>query len=935
MAGLALLGFLVWIVGVGFSEEETSMTALYMVLYLLLLPLLISCGCAFVFSVARDTELTQWGKQGIYIALLVIHAVVLHYSSQASMFECFPFLVGQCTLSTLSMSTLTKTQIAQIAPTWTRISRTNTVAMLYFCLALVPLPSLSWQVLLPWLGIGLGSLVNSSQIGGLDFIPRPSDVPAPAVNPLWKGGAEPQTVATGTRLGNEQRYAAIVRASSRSSLSGALCGFLVVLPFLAYLSTRLGNFFEWFYPQGLAVWTGAHNISPAIPTVAVGPGTSLKIYPQMLVFYLSLYCLAGVALLAQRWPRLQAWLQRRLRIDLPSSLAWFVDRSPAHSMPGAWALPNTPTVVVSCGQLLVLALFLAFIISTFYYVLVLWYFRPRAWFSPHFENERWGRALGQTCVAVLGLVVLPVSRNSIWTTTLGVPWEAMLVFHRFAARVFLLLALAHMLAFWLLFASLGVLPSALFSSPNTYQAFDFTITPMSSVMLFVVFPAMGLLTREGVRRRLFAVFYVAHHYAATVLLLASLWHANFGWYYIVPGLLFWAFDNVARFHKACRGAKLSRARILCSRPSSSLSSSSGQGQGKGQGLTQDVVLELSFLVSAGVLGCAQGERQREEALQAEMGQYVFLSVREVGEAHSLPAQLHPFSLCSSPLDPCSSVCVRAMCPSSGSTAGFTQQLALLLANRADQARAKRRREREADASFCPEAGGRSEGREEGEEEEEGCLRREGVVELGPELLEGLTLVVDGPYGVPFCARDAPSLLLIAGGVGITPLHSVLRTLLLLEGRGEGQGRGRGRAVRLVWGVRNPLLLSAFSDTWDEVQALESLAPAPAPATRFSLGFHCSQKGYARQLVSLQAQAQALGEEEGGARASIGATAGGRAHPAYLRPEPGRVDLAAELSRLVGVPGALCVVSGPPCMVQECQKLAVALGVQCRGESFVL
>ena len=40
---------------------------------------------------------------------------------------------------------------------------------------------------------------------------------------------------------------------------------------------------------------------------------------------------------------------------------------------------------------------------------------------------------------------------------------------------------------------------------------------------------MGLLTRPWVRRHLFEWFYFAHHYLALVLLLATLWHANFGW----------------------------------------------------------------------------------------------------------------------------------------------------------------------------------------------------------------------------------------------------------------------------------------------------------------------------------------------------------------------------------------------------------------------
>ena len=43
--------------------------------------------------------------------------------------------------------------------------------------------------------------------------------------------------------------------------------------------------------------------------------------------------------------------------------------------------------------------------------------------------ENWARTLGQMANCLLGLLVLPVSRNSFFVTVFGVPWEAAIYWH--------------------------------------------------------------------------------------------------------------------------------------------------------------------------------------------------------------------------------------------------------------------------------------------------------------------------------------------------------------------------------------------------------------------------------------------------------------------------------------------------------------------------
>jgi FAD-binding domain/Ferric reductase NAD binding domain len=109
----------------------------------------------------------------------------------------------------------------------------------------------------------------------------------------------------------------------------------------------------------------------------------------------------------------------------------------------------------------------------------------------------------------------------------------------------------------------------------------------------------------------------------------------------------------------------------------------------------------------------------------------------------------------------------------------------------------------------------------------------------PQSLSSLLVNIDGPYGLSVVheLHKYSHVLLIGGGIGVTPLHSCLRHLLLMklcslnptyegteEGRGSGIGSGRGQegslsfpfpaleSVKLLWSVRSVEEASLFADT---------------------------------------------------------------------------------------------------------------------------
>ena len=63
--------------------------------------------------------------------------------------------------------------------------------------------------------------------------------------------------------------------------------------------------------------------------------------------------------------------------------------------------------------------------------------------------ERLARALGQVGACVMGLLVLPVARNSLLAPALGMSWDKALAAHNFLGFLFLALGLGHQAAWWL------------------------------------------------------------------------------------------------------------------------------------------------------------------------------------------------------------------------------------------------------------------------------------------------------------------------------------------------------------------------------------------------------------------------------------------------------------------------------------------------------
>uniref|UniRef100_A0A7S3XXM9 FAD-binding FR-type domain-containing protein n=1 Tax=Heterosigma akashiwo TaxID=2829 RepID=A0A7S3XXM9_HETAK len=535
----------------------------------------------------------------------------------------------------------------------------------------------------------------------------------------------------------------------------------------------------------------------------------LKLYPDILAFYLFLYTVVVAGWLSQVFPKV-------------------VGRFFAHRP--KWARG----VCVGEG---VLVLLFAGLLA----------FQGTYWYYDHcFDRdcskeapEKLARTMGQLANCVAGLLTLPASRNNIFSETFNVSWEYTMKFHRWLGNLILAITVFHVL-FWIQAEGLGVLS---LPAPS-YHSDDFTV-PLASITTFFAFIFLGLGTREVVRRTKFEIFYYSHHFAL-VFFVMMLWHALSSWYYILGGLSLYLLDRALRFTRG-----LSRVSV------------------EGVAVYGADITEIKYTVSGG----GRGPWGKDGRVAHTMGQYMFVNVPAVAAG-----EWHPYTLSSAPSDGVSSHHIKAMGPGS-----FGARLA-------------------AWAAALP----------------------------WDQPLPEVVVNVDGPYGTPLDYGRYEAVVLLAGGIGVTPAVSVFRELYL-RAKAPGGARGGPRRVRLVWAARGAAEQArAFADTFRRVA--EDSLDGTFGFEVFDTALKAGQKGYG-------AVGARSGDEEGGAAAGQK----GKGKEGYAVPvRPGRPQLAEDvfgeggLGQAACTPGsALVFACGPAALVDAADRMALEKGIDFHKETFLL
>ncbi len=402
----------------------------------------------------------------------------------------------------------------------------------------------------------------------------------------------------------------------------------------------------------------------------------------------------------------------------------------------------------------------------------------------------------------MGLMLFPVSKNSILTSCFGVAWEQVIFVHVWMGQALLLVIFAHMISWWTVYGEQDTLPGDIMQVPMFFPmnahdpsvdfyepcAYDdkkcfqdyqkaqdnqpngdnYTVQ-LATLTYWCTLVCTGVFAQNWVRRANYELFYYLHH-VYLALFVVTLLHASSAWYYLTGGLALWFFDRCLRALKRSRAWTVARLEPVpgdCD--TTALQLAPGERLGD-DWLTRPLCRNII-----------------DDSFRFSCGQYLYLNIPCLA-----PSEWHPFTISSAPSDG-KVTCHIKMAPAGRGT--FTGKL-LSLAEAAEE-------ERRLGASGMTALDNKN---------------NENVrlgLTLGGLGGAGVAVNVDGPYGEWLDSGTFDSLLLVAGGIGVTPIHSIFRELKFQMARGRCR---HVRKVHLVWTVQRRSFIAPFAATIYDAQA---------------------------------------------------------------------------------------------------------------------
>mmetsp|Transcript_15362 Transcript_15362/g.19251 ORF Transcript_15362/g.19251 Transcript_15362/m.19251 type:complete len:798 (-) Transcript_15362:498-2891(-) len=372
-------------------------------------------------------------------------------------------------------------------------------------------------------------------------------------------------------------------ASKANDVICLLLTFVIFFPFVIFLDLSLPDLWKSFTVyniQSYAAASYADSVAGKVWDYEISESLVLKLYPDILAFFLFIYIVAIAGLITQASKTVQQFMHAR-----PSFLRG-----------------------MCIGELSLILLFAGLMYGEFYYWNYNHLYEGKAASS---DIEQTARTWGQLANCVTGLLLLPISRNNIWSITFGVSWEAMVKFHRWLGRIMLVIVILHV-SFWVNAEGWSIL-----SLPfSTYHSDNFTI-PMSVISTVFLILFIGVGTLDWIRRNHFEIFYYSHFVFMGVFIV-MLWHATCAWQYILGGLSLWMLDRAIRFKRGLASTHCTSINVYGD------------------------VTEISYVIESGGKGPFAGPKTR---MQHRMGQYCFVNIPAI----SLN-EWHPYTISSAPSD---------------------------------------------------------------------------------------------------------------------------------------------------------------------------------------------------------------------------------------------------------------------------------------------
>jgi predicted ferric reductase len=221
---------------------------------------------------------------------------------------------------------------------------------------------------------------------------------------------------------------------------------------------------------------------------------------------------------------------------------------------------------------------------------------------------------------ILGTLVLPISKSSVWTQLFGISYNSMLVWHQYMGGLLMIIVACHMFSWWYVYSQQDSFPSDIYSVPTTYHTDNFTIQ-IGPVMFITMLIAGGILGNYYIRRANYDLFLIAHH-AMVIVFFGVLLHAPMSWYFITAGLALWVFDYLLRLYT------IQTVDVIVE---------------DFQVIVPNQVFTLGYTVKGSAYNVTNPNTSY--TLTHEAGQFVLINVPELD-----PLAWHPFTIASTPTD---------------------------------------------------------------------------------------------------------------------------------------------------------------------------------------------------------------------------------------------------------------------------------------------
>lgn len=164
--------------------------------------------------------------------------------------------------------------------------------------------------------------------------------------------------------------------------------------------------------------------------------------------------------------------------------------------------------------------------------------------------------------------------------------------------------------------------------------------------------------------------------------------------------------------------------------------------------------------------------------------------------------------------------------------------------------------------------------------------------------------VDGPYGRPPSFEDYETVILVAGGIGVTPLISIFKDQYQLHKEGH-PGSQHIKNIYLIWVVRDISYLEMFRYVFDDI------AHDHNSQDKFHIKFCVTRRSFSKSLVEHS--------------------------PLEPQPTMGRPNIHQEFADIAksGNKNVMTLVCGPQLMINEVQNAAFFFKFDLHTETFEL